>query len=268
MNESKFLYTFNIFFVFVAIAVAITQVPKDDTPTVPILMYHYFAPGEASSVIVDPDVFREQLKYLLAEGYETITDEELLLFLQGELEIEKPLLITIDDGYTNNYEYAYPILKDLGVTATIYTITSYRGQTPGYNAHFDWDQAREMYQSGHVELQSHTHDLHYAVDDTPALVARLEGESEEDYRRRIRADLKKSKLLLEEEVGTQVITISYPYGTYNDTVVEVSKELGYELGLTVRPGVNRPGDNPFALKRINVPGHYSGEDIVREINRY
>jgi len=76
---------------------------------------------------------------------------------------KKPLLITIDDGYANNYSLAYPILKEKGLRATIYIITSYRGKQPGVTRHFTWAEAKEMYDSGVINIESHTHDLHYYV---------------------------------------------------------------------------------------------------------
>ena len=66
---------------------------------------------------------------------------------------DKPILITFDDGYASNYMYAYPILKKLGMQATIFVITDRRGKTLSVNPHFSWNQAREMQDSGVIDIQ-------------------------------------------------------------------------------------------------------------------
>ncbi|EGL82038.1 polysaccharide deacetylase [Caldalkalibacillus thermarum TA2.A1] len=240
---------------------------------IPVLMYHHFDKTISNSVTVSPERFREQLEYLKKEGYETINDWDLLLFHQGEKELpEKPVMITIDDGYLSNYEYAYPILKDLEMKATIFVVASARGQTPGHIPHFSWEQAREMYESGFIEIQNHSYDGHYKVmqdgGEVPVLLARLENESEEDYLERIKNDFLRSKELIEMHVGNKVISFAYPYGAFDDTLEQIALETGHHLLFTVRPGVHNEKESTLQIKRINVPGHFSGEDIIRIINKY
>lgn len=251
---------------------------KDEPPAVTVLMYHHFAEGEATSVTVDPELFVEQLITLKDAGFETITEHDLLLYLQGEeIELpERPLVITIDDGYLSNYELAYPILQELEMHATIYVVGKSRGTTPGSIPHFTWDEAREMYESGWIDIQSHTHDLHHRVEtakgEEPALVGRMivDGveESEEEFRERIRNDLLTSKNDIENYVGNEVFTFTYPYGVFNETVIEIARELGYELMYTVREGVTRFGDSPYEINRINADGNDSGDDLLRKIDKH
>ncbi|HHY22337.1 MAG TPA: polysaccharide deacetylase family protein [Bacilli bacterium] len=251
---------------------------KSDEPKVTVLMYHHFADGERNSVIVNPEQFHEQLSALKEAGYSTITERQLLAFLnEEEVELpEKPLLITIDDGYLSNYEVAYPTLKELGMNAVIYVVSSSRGQTPGYIEHFTWEQAKEMYESGVIDIQSHTHDQHAYVEsakgEKPALSVKLivDGveESDEEYRERIYNDLKTSKEEIEANVGNEVFSLTYPYGAFNDTVIEVATELGYRLMYTVKEGVTYAGSDSAKINRINVDGNYTIEELLKKIEQY
>lgn len=250
---------------------------KEDKIPVTVLMYHHFAEGEATSVTVDPELFREQLQALKDAGFTSISEKDLLLHFTEGLELpEKPLVITIDDGYVSNYDIAYPILEEMEMYATIYVVTSFRGETPGFIPHFTWEQGREMYESGWIDIQSHTHDLHFYAEtargDKPALVEKIlvDGveETDEAYRERVYNDLKTSKDLIEEHIGNEVFSLTYPYGAYNDTVIEIATGIGFQLMYTVREGVTFYEDNPHAINRINADGNDSGEDLVKKIMKY
>lgn len=251
---------------------------QEEHSFIPVLMYHHFAEGAKpadAATVTDPEVFKSQLLYLKSIGYETITDQDLLLFLQeGKRMPKKPFLIAIDDGYLSNYTYAYPILKELGMKATIYVIGRYIvSPNETYLPHFNFDQAREMIESGVINIQSHTYDSHHKINDfklipRPVLVTKMEKESQEEYEARIRDDLKKSKEILEKELGIEVTTISYPYGSHNKTVDEITKEVGYQMALTIKKGVQFPGEDPYQIQRINVSGSMSGKDIDNTIQYY
>jgi len=236
-----------------------------------VLMYHHFHTERSDSTTVTADRFREHLDALIRAGYETITEEDLYQFkIDPDYRLpRKPLLITIDDGYENNYEIAYPILKEKGLRATIYVITSYRGQKPGVNLHFGWEKAREMYDSGVINIESHTHNLHYYK--TPgrrsgaAILARLDGEDEKAYRSRILEDLKTSRDLIREHLGKESISLAYPYGIYDQTVLDLARQAGFKLHVTIREGAN-VRDGKLLINRFNADGRYTGEQLVRLLN--
>ncbi|WP_018923006.1 polysaccharide deacetylase family protein [Salsuginibacillus kocurii] len=254
-------------------------VPEGKTP-ITVLMYHHFDDDEeaASSVTVPTERFEDQLEALQEEGYETITEEKLAAFYNGEdVDMpEKPLVITIDDGYESNYEIAYPLLDEMEMHATIYVVTSYRGETPGSNPHFGWDEAAEMAESEYIDIQNHSHDLHHYVETEDGEGAPLinqkvvdgELESEEEYMERIIEDFETSEELIEEHVGNEVFTYTYPFGAFNEDVVEIGKERGYELMYTVREGINTEDTSPYELQRINADGDFSGEDLIEQIESY
>lgn len=244
---------------------------------VPVLMYHALGEEIGVNTVVHPEEFREQLTYLKNQGYTTISLYDLVQAVYQKHKLpEKPILITFDDGYLDNYTYAFPILKELQMKATIHVVTSQRGQKPGYREHFSWDQAKEMVDSGFISIQSHTHDLHYKID-TPwgrdaALTNLLENEdgsieTDEEHWERVYQDLHTSRDMILERTGNQPVSLSYPFGIYSEEVVEIARDLGFLLLFTIDPGVFRLEESVTTIPRINVPGGATGSDIEREIIR-
>lgn len=235
-----------------------------------VIMYHHFDPDISDSVTVTPDRFHEHLDALLQAGYETITEEDLYQFKTNpDYRLpKKPLLITIDDGYESNYTIAYPILKDKGFRATIYVVTSSRGKMPGIKQHFSWEAAKEMYDSGVINIESHTHNLHHYVTQgkhtKAAMLARLEDEDETAYRKRILADLVTSRDLIRQHIGKESIALSYPYGRYDTTALKLAEEAGFKLHITLRTDTNLRGGN-LLISRINADGRLSGEQLLRKL---
>ncbi|MDP5272929.1 polysaccharide deacetylase family protein [Chengkuizengella axinellae] len=236
----------------------------------PVLMYHHFS-DQSSSTSVKPDDFEQQMKYLKDQGYTTILVSELINYTNNNLPLpDKPVLITMDDGYSSNYEYAYPILKELNMKATFYVVVDQMGETPGVIEHFSWEQAKEMYESGLIDIQSHSYNSHSkeTIENKPLLTYPIhEHETEAQYIQRIRQDLLLAKEEIEKNLGNEVISFAYPFGSFNEATEEIAKEVGYQLTLTVRNGINNANDDFFLLNRINVPGGYSGADIVKEIEK-
>jgi len=239
---------------------------------VPVLMYHHFDPdpGKTSSTVMTPHTFKSQLLHLKRLGYETITLEQLHLFLTQGLDLPpNPLLITIDDGYLSTYTYAYPILKELNMKATVFAIVSFREQADLMYPHFDWEQAREMADSGVIDIQSHTYACHYLwMDSSGCWVSgakRLDKEYQSQYEQRIYDDFLLAKNTLEEKLGRNVNAMAYPYGYFDANIKKIAAETGYQLAFTVQEGVTLPGDDLLVLPRINVPGHFTGADLEAKI---
>ncbi len=121
------------------------MLPADDTQVL-VLNYH-MVNSMFISLAIEPDDFDWQMKYLVDHGYHTITPDELYDFLAGTGKLpERPVLITFDDGYVDNYTTAYPILKKYNLKATIFVVTGFLSKRKGY---LTWDQLREMEQRHH-----------------------------------------------------------------------------------------------------------------------
>jgi|GEM_PF-159069 len=243
---------------------------------IPVLMYHSLSknPADWSSVTISPDKFYEEMLYLKALGMTTISSQQLIDAKNGKAELPKnPVMVTFDDGYLNNYQYAYPVLEKLDMQAVISIIgwsvgrTTDLGEELEINPHFTWAEAKEMVDSGHVDIQSHSFNLHnpgtsdvYAKGTLPR-----EGETTEEHAERIKKDTMKIHQLIEENLGYEPELFTYPYGVYNQTTESVLKELGYQATLTTRSGISDLNNGLFLMKRINSPDYLPSYQLMDKI---
>lgn len=261
-----------------------SRVSKNNDITIPVLMYHHFSEGKGSPTIVNPNEFMGQLKYLKQAGYQTISNHDLLLYIEGKGKLpSKPLMITMDDGYESNYIYAFPILKQLNMKATIFVIGSVMREnnnspyTPNAFPKLSWEQSREMHNSGLIEIQSHTYDLHKKDRSyNERIDAVIKGpiyqdgtlETIDQYYNRTKDDLNKNKRMIEEKIGNTVVAFAYPYGAYSSDSEKILKETGHLLTFTVQEGVNQKEKGTTLLKRINVSSGTTGKMIESKIIHY
>lgn len=198
-----------------------------------VLNYHK-VDDTVISLSVSPAQFEEQMAYLKAEGYNSITPDQLAANLKDGRELpEKPLLITFDDGYADNYANAYPILKKYGFSATIFVVTDFLDRYPNY---ITWAQAKEMSQNG-MTIASHTMQ-HKSLTEL----------TDEE----IRQELKGSAAALNYHLGEKKQYIAYPTGTHNLHLAALVRECGYEAGFTVKYGNVDRASNVYALERVPV----------------
>ena len=202
-------------------------------PKILVLNYHKIDNMNISLSVLPKD-FDAQMAYLKENGYHTISPQELYASLAEDAELpEKPVLITFDDGYADNYIYAYPILQKYGFKGTIFVITSFMGTQKNY---INWDQAREMEANG-MSIESHTvtHKSMTELSD-----AQLQDE------------LVNSKKMLEQQLNKKVEFIAYPTGTYNLHIAELVREAGYKGAFTIKYGNVDKASNLYALERVPV----------------
>lgn len=212
------------------------------TARVPILMYHYVSepPLDAdiyrTDLSVSPETFAAHLDYLQAEGYTTLGLKDLLSYLAtGRPELpEKPVILTFDDGYEDNYLNAFPALAERGMTGTFFIITDFATQDrPGYA---DWQQLSEMAAAG-MEIGSHSRDHpDLAGKDVDYLVWQALGSHE----------------TIEANTGAHPRVLSYPAGSYDQRVIDVFRSAHYWGAVTTQQGVIQRSDQPFELKRVRI----------------
>lgn len=206
--------------------------PEDDTKVL-VLNYH-MVNSMFISLAIEPEDFDWQMKYLVDHGYHAISTDELYAFLAGQGTLpDRPVLITFDDGYVDNYTNAYPILKKYNLKATIFIVTGFVSKRKGY---LTWDQLREMEQHG-ITAQSHT--------VTHAPLPELSDE-------RIREELVVSKEQAEAELGHPIEFIAYPTGVHDLHIVGIAKDVGYKGGFTVKYGNVDRSSNVYALERVPI----------------
>lgn len=214
----------------------------DGYQVVPILVYHRFAEKCESPLCMPVDIFDQQMRYLKDNGYRVITMDRLLGFLQYRHAIpRKSVVINIDDGYRSIYNTAYPILKKYGFRATLFIYTDFVGAS---KSAITWDQLREMKSDG-FEVASHT--LSHCD-----LTKRREGEDAKAHAARIKKELFVSKEIIDEELEQDTISIAFPYGYYDERILNICDKVGYKIGVTVRGGGNPFFSDPLVLRRDQI----------------
>lgn len=221
---------------------------------IPVLVYHEIADYSD----VDPtlftslDRFRQHMIAISGAGYQTITLEDYYNHITYHTPLpQNPIIITFDDGYLGNYLYAFPVLKALGMKATIFVITdSVENEAVTY-AHFSWEQAREMVDSGLISIQSHTKS-HQDLTTLPYGVAL--------------AQMVTSRRIIEKNLGTECRYLAFPYGAFTEDIVWLSRMAGYRLTVKVSDvGVNHPEDGAVPLTRLTVSGDQYWGDVLQMI---
>ena len=222
------------------------------TARVPVLMYHYLSvpPANADAyrrdLSVAPDLFAAHLDAMLAAGYTTVTPYQLVAHLtQGAPLPEKPVVLTFDDGYRDNYENAFPQLRERGMVAAFFVLTDFMDeQRPEY---LTWDMVREMHAAG-MSIESHGRN-HVSLEhkDSDYLVWQALGSLE----------------TIQYEVGVRPRFVSYPAGDYDQLTVDIFRSAGYWAGFTTQQGATHRSDDLFQLLRVRVRGTTSADEIVR-----
>ena len=238
MNKLKYFLLALIFGeIAAATAFAFRSPPPDDA--VVILEYHRVTDDRAAdddgrAYNVPPAEFSEQLDYLQDNGYHTITMQEYMKARKGKFSLpEKPIILTFDDGYADNFSEMLPILEAHNMKAVVYMIVNNIGRKD----YLTWNELKEMQRRG-VEIGSHTSD-HLPLTTLP------------ENKRRDQVRL--SKLLMEWNGINTVFSLSYPNGAYDEELPPLLKSEDYLNAVTGDPGLNTQDTDPYLLRRINIP---------------
>lgn len=204
---------------------------------VPVLMFHSikYIPGNSLGVPIEQ--FSEEMQWLKAQNYHTISPEQLYQALTNNALLpEKPVLLTFDDGYVDNYQSARPILQKNGYTATFFIISNWIG-----GGAMSWEQLIALVKADN-SIGSHTVNHFDLATLSPA---------------QQNVQLTKSKEILEQHLNTRVSALCFPSGKFNNNTLTIMPEVGYKLGFTTQQGKVRFGDNPLTLKRLRISGGMS-----------
>ncbi|WP_443659102.1 polysaccharide deacetylase family protein [Clostridium algidicarnis] len=222
---------------------------KDNLVGVPILYYHSVEKSEDNELRIAPEKFRGQLKYLKDNNYVSLTLQELQSYITQNMPIPKnSVVITFDDGYKDNYDNAYPILKEFGYTATIFVISGLIDKDPNY---LNSDHIKEMSKNG-IEIGSHS------INHENLLEISKEDKIE---------TITKSKQDLEKLIEKPVISIAYPFGKFNDDIVNITKGAGYTLGFTIDKGWGNGKEDPLKLSRVYISAFITDESFKERISK-
>lgn len=223
-------------------------------PKIAVLCYHNVAteeeklnfPDEASWVITK-DNFEEHLKYLEKHHYKTLTMEEFYKWKKGDISLPyKSVLITFDDGFLSNYEYAFPLLKKYKMNATVFVV----GKFIEDSNQTTWDSNIRTYMSKdilnivdkeypNIEIYSHSYNLH------------RDGAIEENI------DYFENDIKIFNDKIKDVDVYCYPFGKYNNNMIDALKKSNYKLAFIYGPTKKEyrkasRKDNDYEIPRLNV----------------
>ncbi len=229
---------------------------------VPVFMYHHVNDHKGDMVTITRTVFEAQMKHLHDTGCRTLKIPEMLDLIAGRSALrERAVLITFDDGWLDNYLFAYPVMKKYGINSTIFLVTDWIekassaksalpksvpehsaskllvGKGMHHEVALNWNMVREMADSGLVDFYSHTKSH-----------ARCDQLSDPD----LEEELGRSKSLITERLGRGCPYLCWPKGRYNDVSLKAAEAAGYRAIFTTRPGIVDEASSPAAINRIVV----------------
>ena len=215
---------------------------------VPILMYHAideFNGNGIQELYVTPSNFKAQMEYLKSEGFTPVSFDDL----PNIESIDKPILITLDDGYKNNIN-AYNILKEMNdesfqPKATIFMI----GKKIDAKTGLSKEKLKEMSDSGIISIQSHT-------ETHPDMTTVTDFDLE----------LKSNKAELEEITGKEVTAFAYPSGKYNAKVIEETQKH-YDYAVTTISGIANTNSSNYEMKRVRINYSTSLEEFKKMVQQ-
>jgi peptidoglycan/xylan/chitin deacetylase (PgdA/CDA1 family) len=210
----------------------------------PILVYHRFGPVVADSMTVRTSVFERQLELVKRQGYTVIPLRALVDHLRGEgaPPPDRSVVITIDDGHRSVYTEMLPVLLRHRVPVTVFVYPSAISRA---TYAMTWEQLRDLAATGLVHIQSHTY-WH------PNFALERRRLSPVAYERLVDDQLKKSQETLEKRLGTKVDMLSWPFGIYDDQLMDRATRAGYIAAVTLDRRHATAADAIMALPRYLV----------------
>lgn len=242
------------------IAVFLIWLFQRDADGVPILSYHQINDIDHNAFTLSEAEFDAQMKYLADNGYTFMMPDEVLDAWENDTPLpSKPVVVTFGGGKLDFYKSAFPILKKYNARVTLFVVTDYLNLYPN---HITWAQARELQDSGLVDIESNT--LNHSN-----LAEILSNQD-------IRNQLYNSKQAIEWYMKKPVNYVSYPGGMYTREVEQITRESGYRAAFTIDYGIAHKGH--YVLPLIPIYGGNShtflrfkarllGAPIIAPLNR-
>ena len=278
-------------------AVGMTQAvsakkPKINPATLTVIGYHEVTNDKDALIpmySVSTARFEEQVRWLQNNGFHFISVDQLLKAHQGKTVLpEKPVLLTVDDGYENFYTNVYPFVKANKIPIVLAVVGSWLEPKADEMVNFGddkiprskivtWPQLKEMSKSGYVEIASHSYDLHHGIlgnpqgNSEPAATTRLYDpetktyEGDGAYAKRIYDDLKKNNDLIKAHGIPSPRVMVWPYGRYNLETVRIAKELGMPITVSLDDGPVYLKKSLGAINRILVEHDMTLDSLSKEI---
>jgi len=257
-----------------------------------VLCYH----GVQEDVRVNPDPYAVDSAQLVAQfawmkhnGYRVVSLDDVIAAREGQRALPaKAVVLTFDDGYRSVYTRVFPLLKLFNYPAIVALSGGWLDAAPGETVEYDgkqvarerflsWEQIREMTDSGLVEMASHSYDLHRGIpanpqgSPIPAVIAyRYDNGSYEDesaHIARLRADLARNSTLIESKAGRRPRVMVWPFGRDSMQAIEVARELGMPVTMSLVSGANNLKDDLIRVRRDPLVGNPPLRDFISMVSK-
>ncbi len=198
--------------------------------------------NEIKKYTVYTNEFKQQIDTLIEQGAYFATLEEVIQFRETGVYPDKCVWICFDDGDESVYKEAYSYLKEKQIPFTMFIIAGQVGNDNFHNLKLStWEELREMRDSGLVSFGAHTYDMHYLRDEKAIFL-------HEDMYNEFYRDIKKSKKVIEDNLGIEITSMAYPYGHANAEISELVQKAGFESAFILAPYIL---DNSNTLYQLN-----------------
>jgi peptidoglycan/xylan/chitin deacetylase (PgdA/CDA1 family) len=215
-----------------------------------ILVYHRFGPIVADSMTVRTATFRWQLEYLREHGYQVIPLRSWIAWRRhlGPPPPARSVVITADDGHRSVFTDMLPVVREFGIPVTLFI---YPSAISNASYAMTWDQLRALTATGLFDVQSHSYwHPNFATEKKRLPPA--------EYRAFAITQLTRSKAVLDQRLGVNVDVIAWPFGVYDEELLQVGVDAGYLAGVTLDRRVATDSDPIMALPRFLITDAASG----------
>lgn len=216
---------------------------------IPVLMYHFVRtdPSKVDTIVQTKD-FEAQMNYLKTNGFSTLSMDDLYSALTTGKNIpKKPVVITIDDGYTDTFTDAYPIIKKYGFKAVVFMISNRLDVDPRY---MKSENIKELEANG-ISIEDHT--------------ANHEKLATLTYDASV-ATLNKSKATLEPLLNKKLLYFAYPFGSLNETSIKAVKDTGFKMAFSTKSGYANLGNGILTVNRFQISQNMTFEKFKTIVN--
>ena len=225
-----------------------------DRYVVPVLMYHHVGipSGKWRLNTVSEKSFEYQMAFMKRHGFQVISFDDLVTGMkEGQQFARNTVVLQFDDGYEDNYKYAFPILKKYGFPAMVFLVSDSVG-APDF---LTWDQVKEMEK---YNFLAGAHTRHHVYLPKASLA-------------KAQDEIAGSKKIIEDHLGHSIHYFAYPSGGFTEDVKCLVKEAGYEAAVTTHQGKDKFNVDLYELKRIhmnNTDDQYSGLILWFKLSGY
>ncbi len=233
---------------------------------VPVLMYHEITdsqtPGNQTRISLER--FEEQMTWLAENHYNTLTIDELIAFINGANVPDNSVVLTFDDGWKSQLR-VLPILKRHDFKAAFFVFPGEGIEDP-YGDYLSWPELKGI--SNYPDFEVQAHSMTHPWDKDSNLVTWVAGSPPGRNRADAESELKQSRHILEQRLGVQVKYFAWPAGYFNDTLINMAIETGYQGLFTVLDGPTRQGDDTRMIRRLSISGACELEGFQQSVREY